>query len=314
MSNEVFLKRNTTADSVNNPVQQPVEGKIPDRGTTEQNTNIPGNFNIPDVVKNKLMQQATSKYPTETFDLPSKGWFYPEDNPASKGVIEFRMMTAYEEDILTSQKLLKNETAIPKVIERLIVTPGIKPDTLLLCDYNAIVYFVRRVAYGNDYGPFSVQCESCGETAKFQHVDLSQFEFKDVDFESYEKGTNHFKFVLPYSNREVTFKLITMADSKVIDNEIQTMSKMNRIGLSSNITTRLKYTITSVDGKTDLTYISRFVQNDLISRDSAALRAYINEVTPELDTTFTFTCPSCGMEARMEVPMTSEFFWPKSRV
>jgi hypothetical protein len=43
-----------------------------------------------------------NKFPTEIIDLPSKGHFYPEDNPLSSGKIEMRYMTARDEDILTS--------------------------------------------------------------------------------------------------------------------------------------------------------------------------------------------------------------------
>jgi len=34
-----------------------------------------------------------NKFPTEIIDLPSKGHFYPEDNPLSSGKIEMRYMT-----------------------------------------------------------------------------------------------------------------------------------------------------------------------------------------------------------------------------
>lgn len=287
MSNEVFLKRNT-------------ENKVPDE------------IQMPQAVKQALMGQVPqiqSKYPTETFEIPSKGWFYPEESPLSKGVLEFKMMTAQEEDILTSQKLIRNGTAITKVIEKLLVTPGIKLDDLLLCDFNAIVYFIRRMAYGNDYS-FSVTCDECGEKSGNEHVDLSRFECKEINFAGFEKGVNSFPFILPYSNKSITFKLLTHGDSKKIDTEITSLQKMSRIGVASNITTRLKYTITSVDGKSDLGTITKFVSSEMVSRDSVALRNYIRDITPELDTTFTFTCPQCGAQSRMELPMTAEFFWP----
>ena len=85
---------------------------------------------------------------------------------------------------------------------------------------------------------------------------------------------------------------------------------MSRYGIASNITTRLKYTITSIDGKSDLASIAKFVSSEMVSRDSVALRNYIRDITPELDTTFNFTCPQCGAVTRMELPMTAEFFWP----
>ena len=47
------------------------------------------------------------KFPTETVDLPSQGKLYPEDSPLRSGKIELKYMTAKEEDILTSQNLIK---------------------------------------------------------------------------------------------------------------------------------------------------------------------------------------------------------------
>ena len=46
--------------------------------------------------------------PTEFVELPSKGLFYPENHPLhNTDIIEIKHMTAKEEDILTSETLLK---------------------------------------------------------------------------------------------------------------------------------------------------------------------------------------------------------------
>ena len=46
-------------------------------------------------------------FPTEFIDLPTEGHFYPDTSPLSTGRIELKYMTAKEEDILTSQNLIK---------------------------------------------------------------------------------------------------------------------------------------------------------------------------------------------------------------
>ena len=56
-----------------------------------------------------------TKFPTEIVDLPSKGHFYPEDNPLSSGKIELRYMTARDEDILTSVNLIEQGDLIKKI-------------------------------------------------------------------------------------------------------------------------------------------------------------------------------------------------------
>ena len=55
---------------------------------------------------------AEFKIPTETVTLPSKGAFYSENNPLSKGTVEIKYMTAKEEDILTNQSYIENGTVI----------------------------------------------------------------------------------------------------------------------------------------------------------------------------------------------------------
>ena len=44
---------------------------------------------------------AKTNFPTEDVNLPSKGYFYPKDNPLSSGKVEMKYMTAREENILT---------------------------------------------------------------------------------------------------------------------------------------------------------------------------------------------------------------------
>ena len=91
------------------------------------------------------------KFPTEIVDLPSKGLLYPQDSPLSSGKIELKYMTAREEDILTSQNLIKKGIVIDKLLEALIVTEGVKTDDLIVGDKNAIMVAARILAYGPDY-------------------------------------------------------------------------------------------------------------------------------------------------------------------
>ena len=93
-------------------------------------------------------QKQKFKFPTEEVDLPSGGKLYPTDSPLSSGKIEIKYMTAKEEDILTSQNLIKKGTVIDKLLDSLIVTDGINSDDLVLGDKNAIMVASRILAYG----------------------------------------------------------------------------------------------------------------------------------------------------------------------
>ena len=60
------------------------------------------------------VQKMESKFPTEVINLPSKGWFYPLESPLSNGTLELKMMTAREEDILTSKNLIQKNIVLDK--------------------------------------------------------------------------------------------------------------------------------------------------------------------------------------------------------
>jgi len=45
--------------------------------------------------------------------------------------------------------------------------------------------------------------------------------------------------------------------------------------------------------------------------DSRYLKVCFKKVTPTLDTTHEFDCNACGYETTLEVPFTTDFFWPK---
>ena len=249
-----------------------------------------------------------SDTPTEIIPLPSKGYFYPEGHPLSGGTIEMKYMTAKEEDILTSQSLIKQGIVLDKLLQSLIVTK-INFNDLLTVDKNAIFIAARILAYGKDY-EVEITCPSCGE--KSNHViDLQQFEDKEIDWDRFTKGQTTHNFTLPISKKEITLKFLTHGDEKKIEDAIKATKKLSRLtGVDPELSTRLKHMIVAVEGETDRAVVNRFVDS-MLSRDSLELRKYLKEITPDIDTTFSFECPSCGFEQeKMALPIGVGFFWP----
>lgn len=250
---------------------------------------------------------SDTKFATEVLDLPSQGWFYPTDNPLSKGSIEIRYMGAKEEDILTSTNLVKRGVAIDMVLKSVIVSQ-INYDDLLIGDKNALMIATRILGYGKDY-QVQVTCPAC-EQKQQEVVDLSALEHKVIDLENLPKGTNEFPFDLPSGNK-ITFKFLTSKDEADVEAEVKAMKKVND-KYSSDLSTRLKKVITSINGKRDVQSISKFVDNELVASDSFALRKHLAKVQPGIDMSFDFVCKNseCGYEERATVPLTVEFFWP----
>lgn len=242
------------------------------------------------------MEESKFTLPTETVELPSKGLLYPEGSELAKGTVEIKYMTAKEEDILTNQSYIKNGTVLDKLLKSVIVSK-ITFDDLLIGDKNAIMVAARILGYGADY-----KFDYLGEEYT---VDLSQLENKEIKEELFTSRTNEFSFTLPHSKNKVTFKLLTHKDEQNINRELEGLKKINKDS-SPELSTRMKYLITSVEGSRETKDIREFVDNYLLAKDSRALREYIKEVQPDVDLTF---FPD-GSSDRVPVSIGINFFWP----
>jgi hypothetical protein len=234
--------------------------------------------------------------PTEIVELPSKGLIYPDSSPLSKGEVEMKYMTAREEDILTNQNYISKGTVLDELIKSLIVS-DVKYEDLIVGDKNALLVASRILGYGKDY-TFMWGGEE-------HTVDLSTLDNKPLNENLFKKGINEFDFTLPASKIDITFKLLTGADEKKINNELEGLKKLSKNTLPE-LSTRLKYIITSVNGNRETKDIRQFVDTQLLARDSRALREYIKEVQPDVDLTF---FPD-NSDKKISIPVGISFFWP----
>jgi hypothetical protein len=250
---------------------------------------------------------AELKLPTEEISLPSKGLLYPKDSSLSTGKITMKYMTAREEDILTNSNFIKQGTVIDKLLQALIVTP-INYDELLIGDKNAILIAARILGYGSEYSFKYVN--SNGQEVETT-VDLSKLEEKKID-ESLFKGGNEFTFNLPKSGNTVTFKLLTHGDEKKIEQEIKGLQKINP-NVTTDITTRLKFMITSINGDREQKSIREFVDTYLLAPDARSLRECYSKTQPDIDLKFMPDDESYTGEG-IAIPISLNFFWPDSGV
>jgi len=249
------------------------------------------------------MEEKTNQFPSEEVTLPSKGLLYPKDSPLSKGVLEMKYMTAREEDILTNQNLIENGTVIDKLLQSLIVTP-IDYNDLLLGDKNAVLIAARILGYGKDY-TFNFNGEE-------KTIDLTEVKDLNLDESLIKEGKNEFEFQLPTSKVLVTFKLLTHGDEQKIDKEIKGLKRLNK-NISYDLSTRMKYIITSVDRDTDTKVIREFVDNQLLARDSRELRNYISKIQPNVDLTFEYESRNGDLKTA-SIPVGLNFFWPDAQL
>ena len=255
-----------------------------------------------------ISTQPALNVPTEVIELPSKGYFYPEGHPLSSGKVEMKYMTAKEEDILASPNLIKQGVVIDKLLQSLLVTK-VNFNEILTIDKNAIFIAARILAYGNDY-EVEITCPSCG-AKETKNVDISDFSEKEIDWSKFTKGQTTFDFTLPAGKQTLTLRLLTHGDELKIEEELKSAKKLSKLtGIDPELTTRLKYTVAAVNGDTNRAVINTTVDS-MLSRDSLALRRFLKEVTPDIDTTFSYACSACGHEQeKMQMPIGVGFFWP----
>ncbi len=251
--------------------------------------------------------------PTEFVELPSRGELYPEDHPLhNQTVLEIKYMTAKEEDILSSEALLRQGLALERLLSSVIIDKRIDPESLLAGDRNAILIAARESGYGSLYET-NITCPSCGTTAphsfdlKEKDVKLGCLDEKVLKDNkvSLESGVLH--TMLPKSGVNVGFRLLTGKD----ENELSNQGKQRKAkGQHGAITDQLYKIIVSLNGDEDRYKIQQFVLSMPIA-DSKRLRKLHRDMTPNVDLTQLYGCTHCGHTMNMEVPFNTEFFWPE---
>jgi hypothetical protein len=133
---------------------------------------------------------------------------------------------------------------------------------------------------------------------------MSTLENKEFDESKFEAGKNEFNFTTPATGTVLTYQLATGKLEKQIDRELAGLKKINKEN-STELTTRLKYLITSVDGSEEKKDIREFVDNRFLARDSRAFRDHIASTQPDVNLSYIL---DNGEE--VTIPIGLNFFWP----
>jgi len=247
--------------------------------------------------------------PRDFVMLPSKGVIYPIDSPLhGLEEIEVRHLTAQDEDVLTSRSLLRSGKALDAVLNNVILNKAVKADKMISGDKNAILTFLRITGYGPEY-LVQIDCPSCGADVKHE-FDLSTLSMRFLDVSPIADGENRFEYTLPSGN-QIHFKFLTTEEENAISDQLEKAKKMTNSPFDSNVTTRLKHQLVSVNGDDNHATINQFV--DVMSvRDSRAFRKYFDDIEPDVLMKQDFDCPHCGHRGEVDIPITVGFFWPDS--
>ncbi len=255
--------------------------------------------------------------PTEFVEIPSRGKFYPQGHPLhGKQTIEIKHMTAKEEDILTSQTLLKQGVALDRFLQSVLLDKSIDISTLLVGDKNALIVAARCTGYGDEYQT-TLTCPSCMTQAK-ETLDLAECKqmshgYNQTDSEEElpnvtgPTASGTYMITLPTTNAVFEVKLMDGRDERAFTKRMETRKKKKQG--EALMTDQFKTFTVSINGVDIPRQMYAFIDN-LPVKDSRFLRTAYNALTPTVNLRHDFACNECGYEQEVEVPITAQFFWP----
>jgi hypothetical protein len=248
------------------------------------------NQDIIALAKQQYEQTKRNTIPTEIISLPSAGKIYPESHPLRSGQLEMRYMTAYDEDILTNLSYIREGIVLDKLIESLIITPGIDADTIAQADKDALIIQARILSYGPEY-PVQVTDPESGKTYE-RTADLTKLTFLPFELQADQNGEFDYqvndKFTLKFSfltNRES--KKIT--DDRTISNTLQGLIKQ-------------------INASRSATDIENFIRYEFLARDAKRFREFVQANTPGVNLELEFEGEQGGT-FKSKFQIGSNFFW-----
>ena len=238
--------------------------------------------------------------PTIAYDvveLPSRGIHYPNN----KKSLRVAYLTAADENILSAQNLIQSNTVIDELLKRKILDKDFDLEELVDEDRQAVLIFLRSTAFGPEYKFYLTDSKTQEEFSA--NVDISEMSFKEFTLEP--DSNDEYRFTMPKSNVDITFKFLTKKQQKEID-EIE--KSWNGIGVPPIVTKQLEFMIKSVAGNKDQMNIRNFIDK-LPIKDSQEFRKFVKENRPSLNLSKEVKTPS-GDTIQVQIGFGVEFFRP----
>lgn len=286
---------------------------------------------------NAILQTPDEKLiPWEECVLPSRGLYYGW----SDGTVLVHAMGQIAEKILATQRLHQDGQAIDYLFRQCCKFPeGFVSEDLLIGDRTFLLYYLRGITHGNKY-EFAITCPNQGCEQVSTHVyDLNELS-RTIVWANPALGREPFKIVLPYLSKVfrreifVGVKFLRGHDTNDILAKRRMRKKMfakpggvrakgtrgqgatdprrqreTLQQLDNTLNENMEKIIVSVNGVAD-PFVIRQLIDKLHAQDTAAIREWLRENTPGIDSTVTVQCPECAQEFTMELPITESFFRP----
>lgn len=274
-----------------------------------------------DILK-AVLESKDDSMPWEQITLPSQGHYYDKMIPG--GVVEVRPMGIDTDKILATQRFAQSGKALDYLFKKCVRFPSkFDPLNLIAGDRTFLLYYLRGITHGNIY-EYALECtnKDCGVTSTHS-FDMNLLASK-IQGPRMDLGEEPFKVELPYLTSVVGksfwVKIRLMRGYDILRMTGQ-MGKKKRtfqsedsdgvpVGIDETIAQNMYDIIVEVMGDKNPATIKKVVDRPLHSMDSATIREFVKEVSPGIDTKIEVTCPHCGSEMGVELPITESFFRP----
>ena len=239
--------------------------------------------------------------PYDVIELPSQGILYKNNVKTVK--VEY--LTAMDESILSSPNISSGNKIIDILLKRKVKDLNFDISDLTIGDRTAIMLFLRTTAFGEEYTQL-VWDDKKSELVEGV-INLSELKQKKLIIKPDENG--EFEFLLPKSNKKVTFTIITGKDEEIIEMRDEEFKKRSVDGESNKIMFIMEQQVKSIDGERDKLKISNLLKRMTII-DSRTLRKYIDNMTPGMDFETTARTHGGGSVTTF-LRFNTSFFWPE---
>lgn len=242
----------------------------------------------------------------EVVELPSRGILYQhvtEDENVLQGKIEIYPMTAREEEILSTQKFIKDGSATRRVLDRCIAS-DIDAKDILVYDSNYLLFFLRQISYGDEY-EFELKCQSgmCGK--KFDHT----LRISELDFEELPDIDEPIEVKLPRSKYTVNMVLPRLFHTEDIVARSSSKKRSTEDSTGRQIDRYLSTTVSIIDDEGEEVNKKDWEEffEALPGVDIAEIRE-ASDYSTGVDTLENVVCPYCESDYSGTIPIGMNFF------
>lgn len=245
----------------------------------------------------------------EEITLPSKGRFYDGEDGPQDGVIRIRPMTGEEEQILATPRFVKKGQAINMIFDR-CMQESFNSERFITPDRTYMLIYLRGISYTPSYD-VEVKCPHCDR--KFATV----IDLNDLYVESCPENfsTANLKDSLPTTGYNFSYRLSTGTDEQRVQahRDRKLRGGFETSGQADDtLLYRTAIMVEDIEGLTDTDELQALLKKLPIS-DVAYLRTVVNDPPFGVDTKVEIPCPGCLADFEIELPLESNFFFPRGR-